>query len=304
MVSYYAEYLPRIGTVTVTASPVEERPRQVSLLNATRMFIKTKDDQPIRLVYLPTAVARDTAVVLADQCQIADVAPEPAPVPLPAGALAGRPLECAACGHELLAADARRALDLPSENWAEMMDFWHCHKPDHGHGRPPARPGTLAPTADMCLVGVAHVSVVPPATIKMTESGATCGGCGAPLGPADGGAAKVWKWAVRAGRGADGAKPVHFPAELYASAVLLASIQLHANHKFELRVPGAGSVYVWVLNPSMMFTSSTQHTPAHAMKVLYAGAPAEGDAEYEPFDFPEAVVRELAALLAIRHAEL
>ncbi|KAI0387525.1 ubiquitin-conjugating enzyme E2-binding protein [Hypomontagnella monticulosa] len=27
--------------------------------------------------------------------------------------------------------------DLPSENWAEMMEFWHCHKPhshDHSHG--------------------------------------------------------------------------------------------------------------------------------------------------------------------------
>lgn len=25
--------------------------------------------------------------------------------------------------------------DLPSENWAEMMEFWHCHKPhDDGHG--------------------------------------------------------------------------------------------------------------------------------------------------------------------------
>lgn len=27
--------------------------------------------------------------------------------------------------------------DLPSGNWAEMMDFWHCHKPDthdHDHG--------------------------------------------------------------------------------------------------------------------------------------------------------------------------
>lgn len=28
--------------------------------------------------------------------------------------------------------------DLPSGNWAEMMDFWHCHKPDpeggHEHG--------------------------------------------------------------------------------------------------------------------------------------------------------------------------
>lgn len=26
--------------------------------------------------------------------------------------------------------------DLPSANWAEMMDFWHCHKPiDHKHGQ-------------------------------------------------------------------------------------------------------------------------------------------------------------------------
>jgi hypothetical protein len=31
--------------------------------------------------------------------------------------------------------------DLPSENWAEMMDFWHCHKPsdheayDQSHGK-------------------------------------------------------------------------------------------------------------------------------------------------------------------------
>lgn len=33
--------------------------------------------------------------------------------------------------------------DLPSENWAEMMDFWHCHKPEehgkagHTHGDDP-----------------------------------------------------------------------------------------------------------------------------------------------------------------------
>jgi hypothetical protein len=24
--------------------------------------------------------------------------------------------------------------DLPNENWAEMMEFWHCHRPDHDHG--------------------------------------------------------------------------------------------------------------------------------------------------------------------------
>jgi hypothetical protein len=25
--------------------------------------------------------------------------------------------------------------DLPSENWAEMMEFWHCHKPEDDHGK-------------------------------------------------------------------------------------------------------------------------------------------------------------------------
>ncbi|KAF2729681.1 hypothetical protein EJ04DRAFT_527615 [Polyplosphaeria fusca] len=30
-------------------------------------------------------------------------------------------------------AKLREWRDLPNENWAEMMDFWHCHKPDEHH---------------------------------------------------------------------------------------------------------------------------------------------------------------------------
>lgn len=37
---------------------------------------------------------------------------------------------CRKCGNILLAAGSVQSWkDLPSENWAEMMDFWHCHKP-------------------------------------------------------------------------------------------------------------------------------------------------------------------------------
>lgn len=58
-------------------------------------------------------------------------------------------IRCRACGTALLKnptrdsapRDGDRAVsngwtwkDLPSGNWAEMMDFWHCHKPDpHEH---------------------------------------------------------------------------------------------------------------------------------------------------------------------------
>lgn len=46
---------------------------------------------------------------------------------------------CRDCG-EVIVSGGKIAVwkDLPSENWAEMMDFWHCHKPSvhepHGSG--------------------------------------------------------------------------------------------------------------------------------------------------------------------------
>ncbi|KAK7521825.1 ubiquitin-conjugating enzyme E2-binding protein [Phyllosticta citriasiana] len=46
-------------------------------------------------------------------------------------------VKCAKCGAQLASTrvGVKSWLDLPNENWAEMMDFWHCHKPDeHNHG--------------------------------------------------------------------------------------------------------------------------------------------------------------------------
>ena len=41
---------------------------------------------------------------------------------------------CKSCEREILPADTiKEWKDLPNENWAEMMDFWHCHKPDEHH---------------------------------------------------------------------------------------------------------------------------------------------------------------------------
>jgi hypothetical protein len=38
---------------------------------------------------------------------------------------------CRACGSEIVKKGSIGTWrDLPSENWAEMMDFWHCHKPE------------------------------------------------------------------------------------------------------------------------------------------------------------------------------
>ena len=42
---------------------------------------------------------------------------------------------CKACGGVVVKrGKISQWKDLPSEGWAEMMDFWHCHKPDHPDG--------------------------------------------------------------------------------------------------------------------------------------------------------------------------
>ncbi|KAI1324029.1 ubiquitin-conjugating enzyme E2C-binding protein [Xylariaceae sp. FL0255] len=48
----------------------------------------------------------------------------------------GSVVRCRTCESTIIARDKLQVWkDLPSENWAEMMEFWHCHKPDtHPHG--------------------------------------------------------------------------------------------------------------------------------------------------------------------------
>lgn len=47
---------------------------------------------------------------------------------------AGSAIRCRQCDHAIVKEGVIGTWkDLPSENWAEMMEFWHCHKP-HDHG--------------------------------------------------------------------------------------------------------------------------------------------------------------------------
>lgn len=60
--------------------------------------------------------------------------PENQPLPWSASDIKpGSHVSCRACGESFVKDETISIWkDLPSENWAEMMEFWHCHKPvDH-----------------------------------------------------------------------------------------------------------------------------------------------------------------------------
>jgi ubiquitin-protein ligase E3 D len=70
-------------------------------------------------------------------------------------------VRCARCRTIIVHRGAvKQWKDLPSEGWAEMMEFWHCHKPEDGHshdsgnaGRGFAANSKLAIASDIGLVG-------------------------------------------------------------------------------------------------------------------------------------------------------
>lgn len=65
--------------------------------------------------------------------------------------------------------------DLPSEGWAEMMDFWHCHKPDdHGQeGHYHASIGTKGYAAAGRLVAKPGVGFVDVLSFLLAETDCT-----------------------------------------------------------------------------------------------------------------------------------
>ena len=87
--------------------------------------------------------------------------------PWPAlGLTAQTHVACKSCGF-LLVKTVNVWKHLPSAGWADMMDFWHCHKPsattaddeDAGSSKGYAAANILGPTAGTGLVDVSHFLV-------------------------------------------------------------------------------------------------------------------------------------------------
>ena len=69
-------------------------------------------------------------------------------------------VSCRQCGVSVVKPDSVVWKDLPSENWAEMMEFWHCHKPDVGHNHSHAHNNAKADEASLASRGYGASSTI------------------------------------------------------------------------------------------------------------------------------------------------
>lgn len=60
---------------------------------------------------------------------------------------------CASCNESILDSNDYKFLDMPSEYWFELMDFWHCHKPENkGDTTDKVYDGILRPEDDKTII--------------------------------------------------------------------------------------------------------------------------------------------------------
>ncbi|KAL4996434.1 ubiquitin-conjugating enzyme E2-binding protein [Aspergillus recurvatus] len=194
--------------------------------------------------------------------------------------------------------------DLPSGNWAEMMDFWHCHKPDHheaqdadgaakrltedenykvkGYGasnQVVATPRTVLVDVATFLVPAIECKGLKKATeqsinVPFSEQELLCESCGTLIGVEDA-IAKGWrlfKASLAAEDHLDEGNLEAHPTELVVAAQLLELIERESARRFIIHCGKRDGLSLWVFNPDMRFSNSSfQHniTSQRAMKVFF-----------------------------------
>lgn len=149
-IEIYAELLNNIRAVTLVITlQTESNQETKALLSADGQTITVSHEDQSASIRLPTQMeGGGTATLtlpaapsksLTLRLQLEETAPgllKPGEdssenvAPWSATDLTGLSISCRECGAGLLKdAAVREWRDLPNENWAEMMDFWHCHKP-------------------------------------------------------------------------------------------------------------------------------------------------------------------------------
>ncbi|GEQ67765.1 hypothetical protein JCM33374_g1430 [Metschnikowia sp. JCM 33374] len=209
---------------------------------------------------------------------------------------------CAACGAVIVDSKSFKFVDMPSEYWHELMDFWHCHKPHEDHHNIDINEknynGKLNPKPGYVHVGSSY--------ILLPSSTENCARCGFHLGKIDGTALKINKWNLHL---TYSGKTEKYPPYSYVYFAMLDRVNSSGVRKFTVKRRGSSSAYnVWVTSVGLD-VSYADKTLAECLKLLYAVQSDSRDddvleVEAEVFDSLHSYFTENNALLPKGHQKV
>lgn len=218
-------------------------------------------------------------------------------------------IQCINCGIDVIRPNLiMRWKALPSETWAEMMDFWHCHKPaDDGKSsdlfNKSYAVSKFIPESTSVFVGLTYllVCVSDLENIEIANLGkmnvtqysspnsVNCKSCNSQLGIQDTDTSiKLWKWSIKL---SSQEKSVIRPY-LYVSSQIAELISSHGVYCFSIhpepmQSPSDNSsfnyttnkwssdpqILIWVFNSDIQYRSSGDISSRKGFKIFYSDDP-------------------------------
>lgn len=199
---------------------------------------------------------------------------------------------CKFCSEEVVNSKNYKFVDMPSEFWQEMMDFWHCHKPHEHYHNENSKDynGAMKPRQGFIHIGSYY--------LLLNGNSVACPGCKVSLGTTTNGSVKLHKWNLCLKYGDQLELYSPFASVYYA---ILDKVNSSAIRKFTFKL-GSLAVNIWVLNLGLSVSVTNRPTLANCLKLFYIeNSTSEED---EIVEIPDTVFHSLVQELSSINSNL
>lgn len=307
---YFTEYLPRLNSISVVSDVPDNTTLEdisgVSLNSSMELSIQLKQSSPIKIKSpIPINDLKVSGVKLVnntlsfsiklseftqetlpfteqtiDQWSCKDLSRTPE--------INGRhsfKFICNNCKFLLIESYGFNFKDMPSELWYEMMDFWHCHKPDNHEEHKKDYKGVLKPDYGTIIVGGYYLLQKYNENIIQINDTLTCKSCECILGEMYQDVMRIYKWTILL----EYEKDNQLIRESYNSGLFIYNLMVDkinstATRKFKLEINDK-STFIWVMNLGLnVCVNGAVHD--NALKLLVSDDVQNKD-DYETLDIPD-----------------
>jgi len=318
----YSEYLPRVNAVSVVVDFDEEVDaiKLISLKLPQNLVISATNTYDITLAHpinqlklgkvscndgtlqltLLTGETRDNQNVFIDQgtekWSCADLREKTPKLDKNANLFA---FKCGKCHNTVVDSIKYKFLDMPSEYWYELMDYWHCHKP-HSNSPTDKKYEDLKPPNDTTvLLGVNYLLVNKNESFTVDADQIKCSKCAHVLGDVTTGP-RLFKWKLHL---CYGETIETFAYERFIYNIIINKVNSQASRKFRITHDNT-TLYIWVINLGIDI-SVNDKIEKNTVKLLYhTNGNAADESEYEILAIPQDLAGEFISSLKLGTSQL
>ncbi|KAI5953677.1 hypothetical protein KGF54_003049 [Candida jiufengensis] len=311
---YSAEYLPRLGQLSIEVKNVTQESLQNIELQGDQTIILILKDQPSVTILLPVSISHVSVLKVSSVGDILKLTLKVSS-DVQSNSQDNNKItqwsckwlqqntskvnsnnvfwfDCFECSHEIINSLNHKFKDMPNEFWYELMDFWHCHKPENN--QPTDKDyGILVPKDEQTIIiGSYYLLNLVNENIVLDQDLYSCKNCGSKIGQPFQNAIKLLKWRLNLKYSHDGKEyiseynPVNFVIELINT-----KIQSSAIRKFKIKHDNKW-IYLWIMSDGIDVTINDK-VLNNCFKILYTEeVGAKEEVNYEELEISYTEIRD------------